>query len=193
MHLLATTAKDIIGEHKLPILAVKPKDAKWWRTISGVSLGVAKRVDKDYNAFISDHRAQLDKDYSIERSWWIASFHYHQADRLSLPRKDADWWSLYRTMLGNPYPDLPRELDWRVVINRQWLQQKTEARRKFEEQFLEEHPDADRVEACETNSLLWQTWNEWTYIHGFDTLFGTWWKLAKANLDQRKGLIGVLY
>ena len=171
---------------------VKPKDAKRWRTASGTSLGVPKRVDKDYNAFISDHRAQLNKDYPIERSWWVASFHYHQADRLALP-KDTNWWSLYRTMLGNPYPDLPSELDWRVVINRQWLQQKKQARSKFEERFLEEYPEADRVEACETSSLLWQNWNQWIYVHGLDTLFGTWWKQAEENLDRRKDLIGILY
>ena len=192
MHLLAATAKEIIGEHELPILMVKPKDAKRWRTASGTSLGVPKRVDKDYNSFASEHRAQLDADYSIERSWWIAAFHYHRADRLSLP-KNVDWWSLYRTLLGNPYPDLPEELDWRVVIKKQWFWLRDQYRLEFEIEFCTMYPEADRVEACETNKDLWQVWQEWIYIHGFDTLKGTWWKLAQRNLDQRKPLIGVLY
>jgi hypothetical protein len=194
MHLLARTGKKLVRDFHLKPLKVYPSEAKTWRKLSAESLGVSSNVhEAEYRAIASLHRDGLDENYGPERCWWLASFHWHRADRLSLPSKDADWLSLYRTILGKPYPDFPDHLDWRIIPHRQWQRLKRLAYRDFKQEFEEKHPDAEQVEACETSQLLWQTWNEWTYAHGMETLWGTWWKAAEANLERRRPLIGLLY
>ena len=190
MHLLASAAQRIIKDYNLKVLTVPRKDASKWQQLSWESLGVSEETE--YRAYATAHREKLDRDYGIDRTCWLAAFHWHRADRLALP-KEIDWWSTYRTLLGTPYTNFPDNLDWRIIPHHQWQRLKQILRKEFQKEFEAVHPEAGQVEACETSRLLWQTWNEWVYVHGIDELWGTWWKCATQNVEQRRDLIGILY
>ncbi len=192
MHLLASTAQRIIKDYRLKALSVPSNNVKKWQRLSWESLGIAHEHETEYRAYATEHRDTLDRDYGIDRTWWLAAFHWYRADRLALP-KEIDWWTTYRTILGTPHKDFPDYLDWRIIPHHQWQRLKKILRKEFQKEFEAKYPKAKQVEACETSRDLWQTWNEWVYVYGVDELWGTWWKCALQNLEQRRDLIGLIY
>lgn len=184
-----TNIKESLG---LPEYEVLPGDAKAWWRVAKESLGVTNRERTACQRYIRENSQKFSRDYPMERCWWLASFHDSVADFMLLP-KGYPWPTMYATMLGEPYLDLPAGISWRQVLGVRWKDLRLQMFREFRRSFEADNPLAKRVEAVESNARLWERWDVIAFASGFDALYPIWTQEAEKNLRERKDLVGVIY